>query len=72
MVPYFLAPCNQFDAEPFYGGYKIRDGFRHNEEVVFGCKEPFVIDGGETLRCNNGRWSKQLPLCGGLFLYELL
>ena len=63
-----LAPCKQFDARPFAGGYIKRNGFKHNEKVTFGCNDPFVIDGQETLRCDDGTWSHKLPVCGGLFL----
>ena len=36
--------------------------------MTFGCNDPFVIDGHETLRCVDGTWSNKLPICGGLFL----
>ena len=62
------APCKHFDARPFAGGYIKRDGYKHNEDVTFGCREPYVIDGQETLRCDDGAWSNRLPSCGGLFL----
>ena len=65
------APCKQFDARPFAGGYIKSDGYKHNEEVTFGCREPYVIDGQETLRCDDGKWSNRLPSCGGLFLYRV-
>ena len=63
-----LAPCKQFHPRPFAGGYIKRNGFKHNEEVTFGCIDPYVIDGQETLRCVDGTWSNKLPICGGLFL----
>ena len=62
-APTCLAPCSRFNEPPFLGGYKQRDGFRHNEEVVFGCNDPLVLDGQDTLRCNNGRWSDMTPSC---------
>ncbi|XP_028394556.1 sushi, von Willebrand factor type A, EGF and pentraxin domain-containing protein 1-like [Dendronephthya gigantea] len=64
-VPKCLAPCRKYGVQPFPGGYIKRNGFRHNEEVIFGCRDPFVIDGEDTsLRCDNGDWQGQLPSCG--------
>ncbi|CAB4020214.1 Hypothetical predicted protein, partial [Paramuricea clavata] len=63
--PTCLAPCRRFGVQPFRGGYIKRDGYRHNEEVTFGCRDPLVIDGQVTLRCNGGTWNDRLPTCGG-------
>ncbi|CAB3988648.1 sushi, von Willebrand factor type A, EGF and pentraxin domain-containing 1-like [Paramuricea clavata] len=62
--PTCLAPCRRFGVQPFRGGYIRRDGYRHNEEVTFGCRDPLVIDGQVTLRCNDGTWNSRLPTCG--------
>ncbi|CAB4040859.1 Hypothetical predicted protein, partial [Paramuricea clavata] len=43
--PTCRAPCRRFGVQPFRGGYIRRDGYRHNEEVTFGCRDPLVIDG---------------------------
>ena len=55
--------------QPFRGGYIRRDGYKHNEEVTFGCRDPLVIDGQVTLRCNDGTWNNRLPTCGGLCIF---
>ncbi|CAB4000098.1 Hypothetical predicted protein [Paramuricea clavata] len=59
------APCKRFGVEPFRGGYIKRYGYRHNEKITFGCRDPLVIDGQDTLRCNDGTWNNRLPTCGG-------
>ena len=56
--------------QPFRGGYIRRDGYKHNEEVTFGCRDPLVIDGQVTFRCNDGTWNyNRLPTCGGLCIF---
>ncbi|CAB3993731.1 Hypothetical predicted protein [Paramuricea clavata] len=68
--PTCRAPCRRFGVQPFRGGYIRRDGYKHNEEVTFGCRDPLVIDGQVTLRCNDGTWNDRLPTCGGLCLFS--
>lgn len=60
-----LAPCKRFSNNPFPNGYIKQNRFRHDETVIFGCKNPYVIDGLSTLRCIDGKWDKNEPFCGG-------
>ncbi|XP_046845736.1 sushi, von Willebrand factor type A, EGF and pentraxin domain-containing protein 1-like isoform X2 [Xenia sp. Carnegie-2017] len=63
--PKCLAPCLPFNNPPFLGGSLQRAGFRHGELTIFSCRDPLVVDGEDTLRCNNGRWNHPTPRCAG-------
>ena len=65
-VLFYLAPCRRFKPKPFFNGYIVSDGFRHSEQVTFGCQsQSFVIDGQATLHCFNGKWDNEKPSCAG-------
>ena len=47
-------------------GIKTGTDYRHDRKVKYRCSgRGYVIVGADTLTCDNGRWDKSIPNCGG-------
>ena len=68
MKPLFVnithtAPC----ADPGLPSNGKRDGsdFGHEKTVTFQCNDKYSLVGDESMSCNDGVWSAELPQCKG-------
>ena len=57
------APC----ADPGLLSNGKRDGsdFGHEKTVTFQCNDKYSLVGDESMSCNDGVWSAELPQCKG-------
>ena len=41
--------------------------FRNGENVTYSCNPKYVLEGSAIIRCKDGRWLGQIPVCRGIF-----
>ena len=46
-------------------GARRGDQFFHKARVVFLCNKGFTLDGNNSITCQEGEWSSNLPYCRG-------
>lgn len=38
---------------------------KHGSTITFRCNDKYVLQGQETLECQDGKWSEEIPKCLG-------
>ena len=59
----YIAPC--LDPGVPFNGRRLGSGFGHEKTVTFQCNLKYSLVGNQRIRCQDGVWSGQLPLCKG-------
>ena len=66
------APCKE-PADPV-NGFKSGRDFKHGRSVRFYCLGGYQRVGAASIKCNDGKWGNQNPVCKGeecFFIFKL-
>ncbi|XP_068695178.1 sushi, von Willebrand factor type A, EGF and pentraxin domain-containing protein 1-like isoform X1 [Montipora foliosa] len=60
-----LPHCKENCADPGSPSNGFRRGrdFKHERKVTFVCRAGFMLNGANSITCNDGAWSNELPFC---------
>ena len=67
----FLIPTeNCADPGSPSNGFRRGRDFKHERKVTFVCRAGFMLNGANSITCNDGAWSNELPFCTGKDAHE--